>query len=210
MKLSKKLRVIVEIIALAIYIFLFFFDFRGAYPGMSMGEFCKKLLRPSVSESYHYGENAVPVADYYIYSNTVGRVVVAESDGEAITKLRTHKNKAPTHFSFLFVQEGMDAFHLIQAAGTPDRRGVGIHMLMFELYDNTHYNVHFDYDTRTVKSVQLVLADGTVLSDSEFAQFRSTIIVIYIAAAVILGVILVLLIKIPNAIRKRKALPQTD
>lgn len=210
MKLSKKLRVIVAIIAFAIYIFLFFFDFRGAYPGMSMGEFRKKLLRPSVSESYHYGENAVPVADYYIYSNTVGRVVVAESDGEAITKLRTHKNKAPTHFSFLFVQEGMDAFHLIQAAGTPDRRGVGIHMLMFELYDNTRYNVHFDYDTRTVKSVQLVLADGTVLSDSEFAQFRSTIIVIYIAAAVILGVILVLLIKIPNNVRKRKAASQPE
>ena len=210
MKLSKKLRVIVAIIALAIYIFLFFFDFRGAYPGMSMGEFRKKLLRPSVSESYHYGENAVPVADYYIYSNTVGRVVVAESDGEAITKLRTHKNKAPTHFSFLFVQEGMDAFHLIQAAGTPDRRGVGIHMLMFELYDNTRYNVHFDYDTCTVKSVQLVLADGTVLSDSELAQFRTNIIIVNVALAAVLSVALVLLIKIPNNIRKRKAAIQGD
>ena len=196
------------------YIFLFYFDYRGAYQGMSFSSFFEKFLHPFTSHSYQYGGNALGVGSNYIYSNTVGRVVVAEFNGgiddKAITKIRVYKNKAATHFAFLWVREGMDAFQLIQTVGAPSAHGTSMPYLRFDLYDNTHYNVHFNYDTRTVKSVQLVLADGTVLSDSEFAQFRSTIIVIYIAAAVILGVVLVVLITIPNNIRKRKGIASAE
>ena len=209
MKLSKKLRVIVAIIALAIYIFLFYFDYRGAYPGMSFSSFFEKFLHPFTSHSYQYGGNALGVGSNYIYSNTVGRVVVAEFNGEiddeAITKIRVYKNKAATHFAFLWVSEGMDIFQLIQTVGTPSRQGTSMPYLRFDLYDNSYYIVNFDYQTGIVESVGLYFADDVRLFEADLSRFQNIIAAVYFTATAVLIAVIVLLITIPNKIRKRKA-----
>jgi len=94
--------------------------------------------------------------------------------------------------------------------GTPSRQGTSMPYLQFDLYDNSYYIVNFDYQTGIVESVVLYFADDVRLFEADLSRFQNKIAAVYFAAAAVLIAVIVLLITIPNKIRKRKAASQPD
>jgi len=182
-------------------------------------------------EFYNHDPNYITYNGHLIHHSGWGLIEVFRSDvrtnGEPIVgkRLGIFLDKIPTHFTMLSLHKGMTLTEVIAACGMPDGTyGSGIHRIYYQTTDGYYYDLYFhspdedstsDYISYEVAEITIVSTDrsGKELSrlrGDEAAAFQWEVRLVYLGIAAILGVVLVVLIKVPNAIRKRKAASQPE
>jgi len=166
---------------------------------------------------------------YLYYHNWAGNSVVArfgsiyDPSALEIVEIRCYSALLTSnyHFDFTKINNGMTPFEVTALVGLPDAsRTSGINTLDYKAADGTAYRIGWDYgkdaqgrsdlNAPVVHSVCVCDSEGNYLSIDETAAFQWTVRLVYLGIAAILGVVLVLLIKIPNNVRKRKAATQPE
>jgi len=204
---------VIALLAVGVYIYACL-DYSGyllAYNGISD----QKLPDPEI-----YYQN------HWIYQNKFGRTSVivvcrGEDNSKAYVPAGTYAPVLQTHLTMLSLRKGMTIPQLLNALGMPDGAyGSGISRLRFVTVDGYSYEIFTEnptsydaYDPRAEKvySWHIVDPDGNRLIDeADVVAFQWTVRLVYLGIAAVLGAVLVVLIKVPNAIRKRKAATQPD
>ena len=161
---------------------------------------------------------------YYVFKNRFGRVVVAETTpkearnrnkltdtvyekyGQVITHVRTIRAGIPTHLDFVGADNGSTTiFDLIARAGMPATR-VGVPSpleFVWVTVDGCWYQIKLEKNSPIVQTVCVVYPGMTSSADEQ--PFLEKMIIIYLVFVAALSGILVALLTVPNAIRKRKA-----
>ena len=159
-------------------------------------------------------------AGFCVYSNQFGRAVILEvamprgnkvsswiweNYGKVVLNIRTVATGIPTHFDFLGVANGgITVYELISRAGIPNGGApVGITDFRYRTLDGYYYEVSIDKNTTLVNRLNIYGPDGMTLIEKE--PFQLKILGFYLVLAAVLSGILVVLLTVPNAIRKRKA-----
>ena len=161
---------------------------------------------------------------YFIFPNRFGSAVVAEVThsnsmsalsvklyeqiGPAILRVRTVPgNGTPTHLDFWQVENGVTTiYELISISGFPtDMCNGGLADYQYKTADGYVYEIAVYPETGTVKNLSIVKPNGSLMTDEERPMFWLKVILHYLALAAALSGILVVLLTVPNAIRKRKA-----
>ena len=204
---------VIALLAVGIYIYACF-DYSGyllAYNGISD----QKLPDPEIYFNNHW-----------IYRNKFGRTSVivvyhGEANNKSYVPAGTYAPVLQTHLTMLSLRKGMTIPQLLDALGMPaGAYGSGLIRLGFETLDGYRYEVFTEnktsydaYDPRAeiVYSWQIVEPNGNRITDEEdVIAFQWTVRLVYLGVAALLSVVLVLLIKIPNNIRKRKAMASAE
>jgi hypothetical protein len=157
---------------------------------------------------------------FLIHRSDVGIVEVFktgysnENSGELLAVSGLSFDKIKSHFTMLSVHKGMTLPQLVSTVGMPDgTTGSGIVRVAYVLPNGYMYSFRFDGEigdwySEKVTSIDIRDTDGNDLSDEDVAAFQWTVRLVYLGVAAVLSVVLVLLIKIPNNIRKRKEISE--
>lgn len=185
------IRIAVAVLLLFIVVYFMYFDYCGVYKGMSVySDFVKQFPDDAL---YHRG-CSLGLVNGCVFPNNIGRAVVAQFDGNIgnnkIAKLRCYADKVPTHFSFLWVKEGMDLFELVDTVGAPDyRTGVGVLMVHYQLYDGMEY--HITLNDGCVENVSLWQKDGT---EVDLNSYQKDVRIVYMVISVLVCVTVTVLL----------------
>ena len=151
-------------------------------------------------ESHLIHKNAFGLVTVYEYS------IKVENSGTILAICGVSFDKHQTHLTMLSSRKGMSLSQMVAALGMPDYlHGSGLVRLRYKVGNGYYYDYFFSKDGRSLNRWAIQGPDGNYLSDEDAAAFQWTVRLVYLGVAAILSVVLVLLIKIPNAIRKRKA-----
>ena len=165
---------------------------------------------------------AASMAGFYVYPNRFGRAVILEVSrprsnrvsswiyenyGKVVLNIRTVSNGGPTHFDFLGVANGgITVYELISRAGIPNGGApVGITDFRYRTLDGYYYEVSIDKNTTLVNRLDIYRPEGAGMTLIEEEMFQLKILGFYLVLAAVLSGILVVLLTVPKAIRKRKA-----
>lgn len=227
------------LIAVALFGLIAKYDTYGVIPGTLTESFGERVSDvrthiERVSNGKVLFSEITPIkAGYFLFSNRFGRTVVVEEAGHwkkenvplyqtleekfdrVILSVRTFSAAIPSHLDFLGITVGISTvYDVVAKCGMPNGGWAGdVWDLKYVTQDGYVYNIGFDsrdaITTVSKISIKYMGSDGYYKS-VDLETFQWTVRLIYLGIAAILSVVLVLLIKIPNTIRKRKALPQTD
>ena len=148
---------------------------------------------------------------YIIRANGLGTVVVARQNGDKVGSWSgVYLDKPATHLAMLSLRKGMTLSEVVAVAGMPYWPGgnEGFHSLIYKTSDNCCYELFIGFDgKKTVLSSILVGMPGEKesLNFEGMNSFRWKIRLYNIGIAAVLGVFLVVLLTVPNAIRKKRA-----
>ena len=220
-----KLTICIILVMLSLIGIIASFHTYGIYPGHPGGLLlCEEINRNAGAEI------AIGGSSTCIYSNAFGRTVVVYSliptnpdslwgklhaqHGSVVWQVYAIPTALTltTHLDFfnMYHKDGCFLTPLIVRAGKPSEQlASNDTLLCYRTMDGYMYHIQATIGggayLRAIYDPQ-----GNLLDDKQIQELTTMVLVRNIAFAVILGVVLVLLIKIPNAIRKRKTLPQPD
>jgi hypothetical protein len=194
----------------------------GIYPGHAGGQ----MLYLEINQKTG-AETAMGGSNTCVFTNAFGRTVVAYSliptdpnsvwgklhskFGTVVTQVQVIPTTftVTTHLDFfnMYRKDGCFFTPLIARAGKPlDTKNTAF---CYQTIDGYTY-----YVQGTIGSGAYLQAiydpQGTLLNDDQVRALTTNVLLINLSIAAVLSVVLVLLIKIPNAIRKRKAAVQGD
>jgi len=153
----------------------------------------------------------IDYGDYCIFQNRFGKVALTRIDYGGTYKMEpvgTFLPKLKTHFNMLSLREGMSVAQLIQAAGAPNGKlGSGIVTLAYMTADGYCYNIYCAESDDGVTYWNIYDASGNLVDKT---VFQWTVRLAYLGAAVLLSGVLVVLLTVPKAIRRRKEKLKTD
>jgi len=197
--------------------------------GIHLGSAGGSLLLLEVNQKAD-AEIAMGGSSTCIYSNAFGRTVVAYSlipanpdsfwgkmhakYGNVVSQIYTIPTALTltTHLDFfnMYHKDGYFLTPLIVRAGKPSEQLTSNDTLFcYRTLDGYKYHVQ-----ATVGGGAYLRAiydpQGNLLNDKQIQKLTLMVLVCNIAVVSVLSILLVVLIKVPNAIRKRKALPQPD
>lgn len=187
----------------------------GAYAGMEYDTTQKYLTMEAL------GEEAQLAGDVMVFQNGYGKIVVAQSltvrtsvhwtrkvfnsIGRIAMGVQTTWGGIPTHLDFFNGERSIRIFtELVRDAGMPETNpnGPGWAEFAFTTVDQYTYIVRVgDGMTRVLG---MWTPDGKYLCDETFDAFTVKVLVQYLVLAAILSCALVVLLTVPNAVRKRK------
>jgi len=196
------------------------YDTRGVKPGAFDGHF---------SHYVYASDGGVGVFDversrsgYFLFENRFGRVVVAESTpekarfrngltnaayekfGEVITNVRTIQPGIPTHLDFVGADNGSTTiFELVALAGMPATEVATPEPYEFTwvTVDGCRYHVGLETDSPIVTNLSVSYPGYT----GTIEALQRQVVISYLVLAAILSGVLVVLLIVPKAVRKRKA-----
>ena len=194
----------------------------GIYPGHAGGQQLYLEINQKTG-----AETAIGGSSTCIFTNAFGRTVVAYSLiptnadslwGKLHSKFGTvvtHWYAIPTtfaittHLDFLnmYQKDGCFLTPLISRAGKP--LSVENNAFCFQTMDGYTY-----YVRGTIGGGAYLQAicdpQGNLLDDNQIQELTTRVLILNVVIAAILGIVLVLIIKIPNNIRKRKAMASAE
>jgi hypothetical protein len=144
-----------------------------------------------------------------------------QDSGKIIAITGISVDKPTTHLTMLSLRQGMTFAQMAASAGMPNwTSGSGLVRLDYVTADGYRYSIFAgnaspsdsgpDYDShaQVVSYWSIIDPNGNYLSEEDVVAFQWTVRLVYLGVAAILSVALVLLIKIPNNIRKRKEISE--
>jgi len=146
---------------------------------------------------------------YLIHAHGLGAVSVYEVDINANpARVSVWKglflDKIQTHGTMLSLRKGMSLLQVIAVAGLPDGIApVAPERVAYVTTDGYTYALNF-VDER-LNDVLVCTPDRVWMSLEESTEFRWNVRLAYLGAAVLLSGVLVVLLTVPKAVRKRKA-----
>jgi len=154
----------------------------------------------------------IPYDGYVIHDCGLGIVEIFRHDGTIVTeRVGIYADKMRTHLTMLSLHKGMTLPEIVAACGMPDDAlGSGFYRLYYKTIDGYQYTLFIRYTTHKLEDIDVIPPGEVSLGETGTLQFRWTVRLVYLGIAAVLGVVLVVLIKVPNAIRKRKAASQPD
>jgi len=161
---------------------------------------------------------------HYMFKNRFGRnaVVVYDRNIKSTVPKGTYAPVLCTSLGALSVRKGMTIPQVVATVGIPDAiHGSGIVRMHYDLPFGCGFDVFTNYAGDSGKDYdpnkQIVSGFAVSGPGGEYHMYNENVDVflwvlrlIYLGIAVVLGAVLVVLIKVPNAIRKRKAASQPD
>ena len=174
------------------------FGWTGLFPGQPVD------LKEEVER-----EGGFYYSGYLIHAHGLGMVSAYEIDINANpTSVSAWKglflNRIQTHGTMLSLRKGMSLLQVIAAAGLPDGIApVAPERVVYVTTDGYTYALRFA-DER-LNNVLVCTPDRVWMSLEESTEFRWSVRLVYLGIATALSGVLICLLTVPKAIRKRKA-----
>ena len=169
-------------------------------------------------QAQQLGVDYVRYGGYLIHNLGLGFVEVLKDEASIVgTRVGIFPTRLVTHLTMLSLHEGMTTPEVVAVCGMPEGAvGSGFFRLCYKTVDGYLYWITFHNSTNddpfafVVESYSIESPQGTRWVGEEAVMFQQKTSFVYLGIAAILGVVLVVLIKVPNAIRKRKAASQPE
>ena len=152
----------------------------------------------------------------FLFKNRFGRnavIVEQRSEGVKVYVAKgTYHPVIRTHLTMTALRKGMTVQEMVAAVGMPDDKSImGAQELLYKMPDGVWYSVVISGGGSDAKVRRVGISDvNKSYTNEEVVAFQWTVRLIYLGIAAVLSVVLVLLIKIPNNIRKRKGIASAE
>ena len=188
------------------------FDYNGYLNKWNQAEYGANSFDVSELEK----DGVIYTQSNFLFKNRFGRnaviVVQRSEEGTEYVAKGTYHPVIRTHLAMTALRKGMTVQEVVAAVGMPDDKSItGSGALLYKMPDGVWYSVVISGGGSDAKVLRVGISDvNKSYTNEEVVSFQWTVRLVYLGIAAVLGVVLVLLIKIPNNVRKRKAASQPE